>query len=153
MRSGLIVVRRKSPAHRSPPAEFWGKKGALVTGDESCRVSGALWTALFTLIPRLSSREASLSNPAPLYSRRAAHPKAGLDTQLATVTAPSVMPEAPESKPTSRLSASSVTYKVKKDATKVWVRAAKQLLFSILRCDVTLIHLLHRVTLVTEMHL
>lgn len=58
------------------------------------RLSSVLKTDLFTLIlcgVCLSSHEPSLSNPETLYSRRAAHPKEGLDIQLATVIAPSVM--------------------------------------------------------------
>lgn len=58
------------------------------------RLSSVFKMDLFTLIlcgVCLSSHEPSLSNPEPLYSRCAAHPKEGLDIQLATVIAPSVM--------------------------------------------------------------
>lgn len=68
------------------------------------RLSSVLKTDLFTLIlcgVCLSSHEPSLS---PLYSQRSTHPKEGLDIQLATVLAASVIQPLTGLQPTSRLS-------------------------------------------------
>lgn len=99
-------------------------------------------------------------NPEPLYSRRATHPKEGLDIQLATVIAPSVMQRlatySTQSKSTSRLSP--ITYSIPpfaKDIRKFGYKLPNNYYFQ--SSDVMwltlIIHLLHHVTLVTEMHL
>ncbi len=85
-----------SPKHKEPLLNSPSRHGHLSRKISFVvfRLSRVLKMDLFTLIlcgVCLSSHEPSLSNPEPLYSRRAAHPREGLDIQLATVIAPSVM--------------------------------------------------------------
>ena len=100
----------------------------------------------------LSSREPSLSKPELLYSRRAAHPKEGLDIQLATVKAPSPMwwLASPNQHPVYLRTLSIPPFE------KDWAKFGyKLVLLSVLWCDLTFseIHLLHHVTPVTALHL
>lgn len=142
-------VQTISPKHRSTPAESSEEDMGTCHGRSVLSFSVSLVFGRWT-----SSHWSSVAfvchpvnhhcqNPVPLYSRRAAHPKEGLDIQLATVTAPSVMRRLATCRVQIVISLISITYSIPsvwKGWDKVWAQTAKQLLFSVLWCDVTFLN-------------
>lgn len=127
------------------------------------RLSCVLKTDLFTLIlcgVCLSSHEPSLSNLVPLYSRRAAHPKEGLDIQLATVPASSLMQRlATYTVQINILFISKhcrsyiISLKLKRIEQSLLTNCQTSIIFNPLMRVSLIIHLLHHDTLVTGIHL